>query len=59
LHSYPWPEDERNGPAERLRFVFDTDFSVTAEVRGDVPISFADRIFSTRNVHTDWREPIR
>lgn len=56
LLNYPWPAPD--GPAERLRFVFEAEPGSTAEVRADVPLSFAigGRRFATRHVRTDFRD---
>lgn len=54
LRSYPWPE--REGAPDRLRLVLDAEVGTSAEVRSDVPISFAlgAREFRTRYVRTDF-----
>lgn len=38
------------------RLVIEARGGTTAEVRQDVPVSFADRTFTIRNVATDWLE---
>lgn len=55
LLSYPWPAGTGSA-AGQLRFVFDTDPGSTAEVRDDMPLSFAlgARQFATRYVKTDF-----
>ena len=58
LQRHHWPE--RAGGA-RLRFVFETEPTVTAELRADVPISFAPgaRQYATRAVETMFLERVR
>lgn len=55
LRNYPWPPGAGQ-PTDRLRFVFEAEPGSTAEVRADVPLSFAigDRRFATRYVRTDF-----
>ncbi|MBW2135904.1 MAG: type I-E CRISPR-associated protein Cas5/CasD [Deltaproteobacteria bacterium] len=67
LHNYPWiprtlrekekklaeiESEHQAGRALRLRMVLDAPFGSTAEVRHDVPLSFADRSFTIRYVET-------
>jgi len=63
LRSYPWlartPREKAHMLRQveeknfNLRLVLDADFGSTAEVRPDVPISFAERRFTLRYVKTD------
>jgi CRISPR system Cascade subunit CasD len=57
LLRYPWPELDGR-PAGRLRFVVEAEPGSTAEVRADVPLSFAigERRFATRSIRTDFRD---
>jgi CRISPR system Cascade subunit CasD len=53
LERYIWPDrsnDPRGGPPDRLRLVIDAEEEAGAEVRRDVPISFAARTFGLRRV---------
>jgi len=67
LDSYPWlarthrekermhrqvDEAQRTGRPVQLRLVLDAPFGRTAEVRPDVPLSFAERRFTLRYVET-------
>jgi CRISPR system Cascade subunit CasD len=62
LRGYPWPPpDGRRSPMDaRLRLVVDADAGdpLAADIRADVPISFAQRLFANRSVRTDW-VPVR
>ncbi|MGH2443826.1 MAG: type I-E CRISPR-associated protein Cas5/CasD [Chloroflexota bacterium] len=50
-----WPPPARAGEGPR-RCVIEAAGGATAEVRTDVPILFADRTFTIRNVQTSWLE---
>jgi len=52
LQAYPWPGDQETGP-QQLRLVIDGD-GPGAEIRRDVPLSFAQRTFAVRTVLTEW-----
>ena len=53
LRSYPWlARTHREKAPLSLRLVFDAPFGATAEVRPDVPLSFAERRFTLRYVET-------
>lgn len=69
LHTYPWlartPREkermhrqvekaQRTGRPVQLRLVLDAPFGRGAEVRPDVPLSFAKREFTIRHVKTDF-----
>ncbi len=55
LRSYPWlARTLREKPPLSLRLVLDAPFGSTAEVRPDVPLSFAERRFTLRYVKTDF-----
>jgi CRISPR system Cascade subunit CasD len=63
LRSYPWlartrrEKDRMINQAEEghsFRLVLDAPFGSTAEVRPDVPLSFAKREFTIRHVKTDF-----
>jgi len=55
LRSYPWlARTRREKPPVSLRLVLDAPFGSTAEVRPDVPLSFAERRFTLRYVKTDF-----
>jgi hypothetical protein len=55
LGSYPWlARTSREKPPFSLRLVLDAPFGSTAEVRPDVPLSFAERRFTLRYVKTDF-----
>jgi len=55
LRSYPWlARSRREKPPLSLRLVLDAPFGSTAEVRPDVPLSFAERRFILRYVKTDF-----
>ncbi|MCX5887974.1 MAG: type I-E CRISPR-associated protein Cas5/CasD [Deltaproteobacteria bacterium] len=69
LVSYPWlarthrekermhrqvDEAQQTGRTVQLRLVLDTPFGRGAEVRPDVPLSFAKREFTIRHVKTDF-----
>ena len=55
LRSYPWiARTKRERPPLSLRLVLDAPFGSTAEVRPDVPLSFAERRFILRYVKTDF-----
>jgi CRISPR system Cascade subunit CasD len=47
-------ERTTEGDTFRLRAVFDAPYGSTAEVRCDVPLSFAERRFTIRQVETAW-----
>ena len=58
LRSYPWlghlePPRRRRAP-DRIRIVVDSGGELTHDVRNDVPVSFEDRLFSSRYVETEW-----
>lgn len=53
LESYPWPEPRRDEPAADLRLVLEVDNPQGAEVRQDLPISFAERQFGLRYVTSE------
>lgn len=58
LRTYPWlgyqlPHPRADAP-DRLRLVLDAEGDDAADIRMDVPISFAERRFSTRAVRTVW-----
>ena len=54
LRSYPWlARTPREKAPHSLRLVLDAPFGGTAEVRPDVPLSFAERRFTLRYVKTD------
>lgn len=58
LRTYPWfgefEQRRREAMPERLRLVLDCDASQATDVRGDLPVSFADRRFVSRFVRTDY-----
>ena len=57
LHmEYLWPVNRRGEPEPRLRCVIEPrgDDPEAAEVRHDVPLSFAERRFTIRYVKTTW-----
>jgi|RhiMetdeSRZDD1v2_1073273.scaffolds.fasta_scaffold10486_11 CRISPR system Cascade subunit CasD len=53
---YLWPANRHGEPEPHLRCVIEPrgDDSKAAEVRHDVPLSFATRQFTIRHVKTDW-----
>jgi CRISPR system Cascade subunit CasD len=64
LRTYPWMARSNREKTKtlklaeeaifKLRLIVDADFGSTAEVRPDMPLSFADRQFSLRYVKTDF-----
>ena len=55
LRSYPWlARTRREKTPPSLRLVLDASFGSTAEVRPDVPLSFAERRFTLRYVKTGF-----
>jgi len=55
LSHYPWlVRTTREKVPLSLRLVLDAPFGATAEVRPDVPLSFAERRFTLRYVRTDF-----
>jgi len=71
LRSYPWmartirekarllrklDAAQKAGQSLHLRLVLEADVGATAEVRPDVPLSFAERLFGLRYVRTDYQE---
>ncbi|MGD0826585.1 MAG: type I-E CRISPR-associated protein Cas5/CasD [Desulfobaccales bacterium] len=66
LRSYPWLARTNREKARmlrqldegncKLRLLLDAPFGSTAEVRPDVPLSFAERRFSLRYVKTDFMD---
>jgi CRISPR system Cascade subunit CasD len=58
LRAVPWlghldPPGRRKTP-ERLRLVLESNGAPTPDLRQDVPISYAERLFSSRYVVTEW-----
>lgn len=51
-----YPVRHATNQGERLRVVIDATRGESNEIRGDVPVSFAERRFATRHVRTDWWE---
>ncbi|MGH2532274.1 MAG: type I-E CRISPR-associated protein Cas5/CasD [Thermomicrobiales bacterium] len=57
LAAYPWHDDGRNeARPESLRLVIETESGEATEVRPDVPLSFAERRFTSRAVKTRFIE---
>ncbi|MBA3257239.1 MAG: type I-E CRISPR-associated protein Cas5/CasD [Pyrinomonadaceae bacterium] len=54
LSGYSWQGDKRHEPPDRLRLVVEATPETAAEVRQDVPLSFAERRFTIRYVTTDY-----
>lgn len=61
LSAYPWrghlQERRWKEHPERLRLILDAGDTPSPEVRQDVPVSFAERSFSSRHVLTQWIDP--
>jgi CRISPR system Cascade subunit CasD len=54
LKSFEWITDRREETPERLRLVLDATPETASEVRQDVPLSFAERRFTIRQVVTQF-----
>jgi CRISPR system Cascade subunit CasD len=58
LRGYPWlgglDRPGRRPKPDRVRIIYDMIDRPTHDMRSDVPISFAERTFSSRYVETEW-----